>query len=317
MSGGNFLTPKEQIEHCIDKGISFNKISQKDAIIYLSNSNNYFKIRSFRKNYTKDSTIGKYTNLDFAELVDLAKIDNQLRYILLDMALDIEHFSKVNLLQILREENEDGYSIVKDYVNQLSDINKTRLEQDWNKNRGSIYCGNLYKKYINLDITVCPVWVFIEILSFGQYLYFYEFCAKRCRDTIKAYHLTENLYLMRVVKDLRNASAHNNCIINDLRVPLPPTIKANYRITTELGKIGLSKKVRKKHLKRAPLYHIIAVLYTHKIIVSSKETHKKTSQKLQELSERLYKNNTYANNDIITSTFNILKVVIDNWFRLG
>ena len=123
-----FLTPKEQIKHCEEKGVQFNKISKSKAIMYLEDNNNYFKLRAFRKNYVKDLNLGKYTNLDFADLVDLAIIDNRLRRILLEMSLSIEHFSKVHLLKVLQETGEDGYAIIQDYVSQLSQSNKKRLE---------------------------------------------------------------------------------------------------------------------------------------------------------------------------------------------
>lgn len=311
-----FLTPKEQIKHCEQKGIQFNKISKSKAIIYLEDNNNYFKLRSFRKNYVKDPNLGKYTNLDFADLVDLAIIDNRLRRILLEMSLSIEHFSKVHLLKVLQETGEDGYAIIQDYVSQLSQSNKKRLESDLKKNKNSTYCGNLHQKYMSPNIFDCPVWVFIEVISFGQYLHFYEFCSNRCPDDSHQKKLYSRLYLMRIVKDLRNACAHNNCIINDLRAPLPQNITPNLQVTNALANLGISKPVRRKHLRRVVFYQIVVTFYTHIDIVSSPGVHNHITHELQEFRSRLYRDTDYSKNDIINSTFKLFIKLIDNWFNL-
>ena len=95
------LNSQEQIDHLINKGVVFDLISTEEAKLYLDKNNNYFKLRAYRKNFPKHpdgSNKDKYINLDFAMLKDLAIIDMRLRYVLLHMALDIEHFSKVKLL---------------------------------------------------------------------------------------------------------------------------------------------------------------------------------------------------------------------------
>ncbi len=315
MSGGAFLTPKEQVRHCEEKGIQFNKISKTKATQYLEANNNYFKLRSFRKNFIKNPDLGKYTNLDFADLIDLAIIDNRLRRILLEMALSIEHFSKVHLLKVLQEAQEDGYSIIHDYICQLSDDNRISLYSDLHKNKGSTYCGNLHKKYIKNDVTKCPVWVFIEVISFGQYLHFYEFCKSRLSNQAIKKELELRLYLMRTVKDLRNACAHNNCIINDLRAPLPAQYKPNIQVTKAIANLNVSKKIRQKYLHRAAFYQIVTTLYAHTLIVSSQGVRKHISGELFQFKERMYRDNSYSENDIVKSTFNFLSNIIDSWFK--
>ena len=60
MSDGPFLTPREQIEHSISKGITFNNITEAESEQYLVENNNYFKLRAFRKNFLKSTKSGKY-----------------------------------------------------------------------------------------------------------------------------------------------------------------------------------------------------------------------------------------------------------------
>ena len=311
MSSDKFLTAKEQVKHSEGKGVQFNDFSKTKAIRYLEENNNYFKLRAFRKNYIKGED-GKYLHLDFADLVDLAIIDNRLRAILLEMAISIEHFSKVHLLKVLQKSESNGTQVVTDYVNQLTPSFRETLESELDKNKNSLYCGNLYKKYLGNKI-YCPVWVFVEMVSFGQYLHFYEFCAKRNQSQNK--ELLRRLYLMRVVKDLRNACAHNNCIINDLRAQT--NRDPNEEIQKVFASLGFSKGVRSKHLKRVAMYQIFTTLYAHKEIVISPGVHKNIALKLRDLNDRFYRDRDYSKNGIITSSFNILSKTFDKWFNIS
>lgn len=312
MSSDKFLTAKEQVRHSEGKGVQFNDFSKTKAIRYLEENNNYFKLRAFRKNYIKGEN-GKYLHLDFADLVDLAIIDNRLRAILLEMAISVEHFSKVHLLKVLQETETSGTQVVIEYVNQLGSKPRKALKRDFTKNKNSLYCGNLCNKYIKSEL-YCPVWVFVEMVSFGQYLHFYEFCANRSQGKNQK-ELLRRLYLMRVVKDLRNACAHNNCIINDLRAQM--NRDPNKEIQKVFASLGFSKGVCSKHLKRVAMYQIFTTLYAHKEIVISPGVHKNIALKLRDLNDRFYRDRDYSKNDIIKSSFNLLSNVFDKLFSVS
>lgn len=96
-----FMSPEELVEKLLNKGVTFNyDYTQARAIEYLKKNNNYYKLSSYRKNFTKGDD-GKYIDLDFSCLVDLGIIDMLFRYQVMRMALDIEHFEKVKLLTFL------------------------------------------------------------------------------------------------------------------------------------------------------------------------------------------------------------------------
>ena len=263
MSDGPFLTPREQVEHSISKGITFDNITEAETEQYLVENNNYFKLRAFRKNFLKSTKSGKYVNLDFSYLIDLACIDNRLRRIMLEMAIGIEHFSKVHLLSVLQQNNIDPYDVVEDYMNQLEESNFEQLQHDLWKNSGSLYCGNLYAKYIDDENKRCPVWAFLEMISFGQYLYFYKYCADLLQNT----EITERLYLMYTVKSLRNACAHNNCIINDINSTHNKSINAD--LSRECAKFIKSPSSRRRHLRHISTYQILTTMYAHQRICIS------------------------------------------------
>ena len=106
------LNKYEQIQHLKSKGITFDICSEKEAFQYLRCNNNYFKIASYRKNYDKyqgGKEKGKYIALDFGCLKDLAIVDMRLRYTIVQLALDIEHYAKVNILTMAEDHKEEPW----------------------------------------------------------------------------------------------------------------------------------------------------------------------------------------------------------------
>ena len=93
------LSYEGQINHLKSKGILFNKVSETKALEYLKLNNNFFKLKSYRKNFNKNKSKDQYVHLEFAYLSDLSIIDTRLRMIILEMALNIEHFTKVDLIR--------------------------------------------------------------------------------------------------------------------------------------------------------------------------------------------------------------------------
>lgn len=139
-----------QVEHLKEKGVLFNIMDEEAAKDYLTQHNNYFKLTAYRKNYDKHpdgENKGKYINLEFAYLVDLAVIDMQLRYRIVHMALDIEHHTKLQLLRKMEDFNEDGYQIVQDYLDSLDEKQKKICDSEISRNKGNIYCDGFWISY--------------------------------------------------------------------------------------------------------------------------------------------------------------------------
>ena len=303
-----------QINHLISKGVRFDLISVEDATDYLNNHNNYFKLRAYRKNFATHPAgpnKGKYINLDFAQLKDLAIIDMRMRYVFMGMALDIEHFAKVQLLHIIENSTDDGYQIVESYFDSLKqyDLNNNThrydaLVNDIERNRNNPYCGGIIDKYNGWY----PVWAFVEIITFGTFIHFYGFCSDYLSDKT----LKDNYFILLTIKDLRNAAAHSNCIIHDLGAK-DAQHNANYDLTRSLSSI--TKSVRKNQLSNERMRQIATLLFAHARFVTSDGTRNRTKNQLKELIDRINHHiDYYSDNDNITAAFSFFQKTVDIFF---
>ncbi len=109
------LSIDEQIKNMKENGITFNLFKEDEAKNFLKYSNYFFKVKSFSKNFQKAN--GKYQNLDFSYLKELALMDTLLRDIILELSLVIEHILKVKFMRHLTDNiREDGYEIINEYL---------------------------------------------------------------------------------------------------------------------------------------------------------------------------------------------------------
>ncbi len=300
-----------QIEHLKEKGVLFNIMDEAEARDYLGQHNNYFKLTAYRKNYDKHpagENKDKYINLEFAYLVDIAVIDMQLRYRIVHMALDLEHHTKLQLLRKMDEYNEDGYQVVQDYIDSLDEKQRKIFDSEINRNKGNIYCGDIIAKYEG----AFPIWAFIEIVPFGRLVAFYGFCADRFSDK----SMKDTFYRLLTCKEIRNASAHSNCILNNLKAKTAAH-STNAAVTSELMKIkGMNTNFRKNRMSNARIQQVVTLLYTHKDMVESEGIKRSESEDLKKIMERVDKNYDYYNtNPMIKGTFDFLKLVVDSWFK--
>lgn len=304
------LTPQELINHLEEKGVKFKLINKEDAQKYLEENNNYFKLVSYRKNFPKyenGENIGKYIDLDFKMLMDLSIVDMRIRKTMLSIVLDLEHYTKVKLLSKIENTSKDGYTIVEEYMQDLKAKNEyDYFEKELNKNKTGTYCGDLVTKYDG----EYPIWVFVEIIPFGRLIKFYRFVANKLQDR----KMMDESYMLMDVRELRNACAHNNCIINDLKA-YTSKYPANYRVRNEVAKIGISKKVRDNKLSNIRMKQLITLLYLNKNIITSKGVLKYQTETLHELKNRIEHHIDYYNtNELVQTSLKFLNKIIDNWY---
>lgn len=315
------LSIDEQITHLKNKGIQFHLVSEKEAAYYLKNEMYFFKVYAYRKNfdtYKDGPKVGQYIRLDFGQFIDLATIDIKLRHTILQLALDIELSTKLKLLNIFEEQGEDGYQICFDYIRSLDDYQYNILRTELSRFSHSEYCSQLTRHYpLHLPkdrmalSNELPIWVLLEVVPFGRLVDFVGFCAKRYNDK----KLKDYFYLLMDCKKIRNACAHENCILNNCR-PSTTSYKPAYTMLEPLSSVSkISKSVRQKRMSNVRIRQIVTLLYIHKNIVQSKNARERAVKLLNKLSNRMMKNiDFYSDNDAVFCTIYFLNLIIEKWF---
>ena len=297
------LTIDEQIEHMKGKGVKFDIVSEDQAKEFLLKKNYYFKLKAYAKNYEKyhhGEKQGQYINLEFAYLQELSTIDMHFRYFIIEACLNLEHSLKVKLLNDCSEQIlEDGYKIIEDFFSEYPNI---QLEIKGKK--AFSVCSDLIEKYED----EFAIWNVVEILSFGEFIRLYEFYYERYEDKSS---FSKSIFPIRL---LRNAAAHNNCLINSLTKPYSSKINANAKLTRFVSKIpGIGKRDLRNKMSNPVIHDFVLLLYIFSQTVENEEAKLKTYAKLKWLfNERIPKNKEYfSKNQNITSVYDFVKKVVD------
>lgn len=299
------LSIEELIQHMKNRGITFNEISENDAKQFLQNNNYYMKLAAYRANYDKCDTgkrQGQYKKLDFGYLKELSTIDMYLRYIVMDMCLDIEHVIKVRLIKnITNNPSEDGYDIVRKFIAQDDNL---RILKNIRSHKSGEYCKDLIEKYY----PYFPVWVFVELISFGDLLYFCSFYEK-----IYGVQIINNK-LMNTVRDVRNAVAHSNCLLNKMTEKIDSTKQVNNEISSFIiGMKNISKTSRVNNLSYKFTNSFVTVLYVYDSLMNEIPKQKRYKEIQEFMNGRVVKNKQFfQSNSKIVGVYNFHKKVIDN-----
>lgn len=292
-------TPKQLIDHMEDRGIKFNIVKKEEAEKFLTYNTYYKKFSSYKKNYVQVISSGKkkYQNLEFAYLQELSKIDMYVRQYIMKLCLDIEHAVKVELNRCAVEnEKEDGYGIVQKFFDKYPDI-----VQNIGTHATNPFCYDLIiqnqRKY-----SLC---VLLEVISFGDLCKLYQFYLKTYPGSLKYPELLFD------VRELRNAVAHNHCLLNDLTTG---TARPGPAISNFIARIEeITPSQRKSRLSNYFIKDFVSTLYFFNYIEKSQGIKKKRYEELQGLLEgRILENKKYFESNIpIKLTYSFCKKVVD------
>ena len=312
----------EMISYLKNKNIKFNYISENDALKYLKSNNNYYNLTSYKHNFEKymfdGRFVDKYIDLDFAYLKDLSIIDYRVRLVLFKMIINIEHYLKMKILNTIENiDEEDGYRIVNLYLDKdfNSDKFPKKLHNSIFKKVGSEYYQKIFSKY-DLDkdkkLENIPIWEFLEIITFGELVNFYEFYTKE-------YGLREerkDVYILRDIVKLRNAVAHNSCILSDLgnknnNYPI------SYKIINFLEFCDVGKEMRIKKLSNSRIKQITYTLYMFNKIVTSDGIKENVINEINDLfyNRIIYHKEYYNNNELLKSVYAYFEKIIEKFYK--
>ena len=170
----------------------------------------------------------------------------------------------------------------------LGGLDLRHIEKSISRLSASQYSRRLARKYGSLG--QMAYWNFFELATFGDIigLYKYYYFELGQGGDQRAKRVKQLLFPVRA---LRNAAAHNSCLLNTLRDKLPKPIGAiakalvnDYGVDREL--VNLTKRV--------PLVHdFSALLICYDVLVNSEHSRSVCERRLRVLSERLSRNKEY------------------------
>ncbi len=279
------LTLDEQIERLKNYyGVKFNICNEEQAKKYLSKNTYYAKIRCYLNSferYQEDYRKHKLVNVEFEHVLDLAKIDMYLRKIVISISLDVEHFCKSFFMkEITEDDNFDGYSLVEelkgyyDYailLEKAKGIDYTKFSLDRFNSENNIY---------NL----------IEILSFSGFIKMF--------DLYRGEKFDFESNLMFLCKQIRNASAHNNMLIHNLKQDDDYIFNKNQQLKSYLTSRLKLKNKTVKRLMSYPVTHDLCAAIILLKMYASDGIIKKNFEDLDVFIERVKKNKDYYNKQI-------------------
>ena len=196
------ITVDEQIALLRSHGVSFELMTEDAAREFLYSRSYFFKIKSYERNYTRVDTDGSYTysGLDFGHLVELSYLDFALSRICLSLALSTEHFLKVRLNQLIMNDPKD-------------DLSEVLVRRILNGNISSIR-HNPYTEDMWLACNGSPsIWHLWELLPLHEHIRLYSSYFDYKGESAPFSHL------LLIVRKLRNAVSHGNCLLADVSRP--------------------------------------------------------------------------------------------------
>lgn len=209
----------------------------------------------------------------------------------MELCLDIENSIKVRLINhIMCNENEDGYELIKSYL--ASEDPNFYTMKTIQRHKSGEYCKKLIEKYY----PYFSVWTLVEVVPFGTLLHLSQYYKKKYHCQI----MPKNKF-MNTVRDLRNAAAHNNCLINNMIQKMHDSKQTDTRIVNFIKKMNIvSVEVRRRQLRKSFVYNIVTLLYVYdKVMTTDKKKIKfKQLSKLIHSGLTMHKEYFYGNSNI-------------------
>ena len=123
-----------------------------------------------------------------------------------------------------------------------------------------------------------------------------------------------NNTFMNVVRDLRNAAAHSNCILNKMTERIDNTKQISSEISEFIkGMPDISKQSRTNNLNCKFAYNFITLLYVYDNLLGEISRQKRYQQIKEFLEGRVIRNQHYfKSNTKIVGVYKFHKKVVDN-----
>lgn len=209
--------------------------------------------------------------------------------------------------EVARRQDEDGYSIVRDYMASLSPAERSRREAEISRLRRDEYSGDLQRHYA----AEMPIWVLLELSSFGTVADIYRFCANRWGDR----SMLREHYFLRSAKGVRNACAHSSAIINGFGAASHVARPAADALTVALRDAGFSKRSRASRMRNPRLQQIASLLLLHRRMAEGTALAGEASAELRYLADDIRSVLSVTRPDASAeASMEFLAELVDRWF---
>ena len=268
------LSFTEQIEWLKKHNIKIN--NETECGNYLRYNTYFYKIIGYIKSFNTEKN---FEITSFDQLVNLSKIDMELRYFLLQICLDVEHWIRAFILRIITNDpNEDGYHIVQEVLSRDNNPDEFKRKlfssvsyYDDNKN------FQIQEEYRELYSNP-PIWAIMEICSFGKLRAFVEYLSKQRTNNTDIRQIRNSF---KFINKLRNYCAHNKNLFNK-KIYYNRNLKVPHTIFSTLRNDGFSNYEIKSELQ----LQIILAIRMHKRLCSE-EANKRCEIELNKLIKKL------------------------------
>lgn len=220
-----FKTLDEQID--ILKSRKLYIEDETNAINVLEHSN-YYRLRGYYIHLQEKDSDDFKTGTSFTQIAQIHSFDNELRILLLRLLLDIEVVARARIAyNIAQAWGPMGYRDISNYGDSCDPVKfselMSRIDSDLENSR-----ERFIKTYIEKYAGQFPIWVAVEVMSFGDLSKMYHLLPTVQKKNIAvAYdYLDESLLTnwIQCAAMLRNLCAHNSRLYSR-NIPTPITIE--------------------------------------------------------------------------------------------
>jgi DNA-binding transcriptional regulator YhcF (GntR family) len=330
----------DQIKYARFKGIEISESDESIVQDILLNRTYYFKVTAYRKNFEKDIN-GKYIDLSFVKLADLAKIDMYLRMILSRMIFEFEHSLKTLIISsITNSLTEDGYKIVEDYdmymQNKFIDSQRKKGNTKTNEEILSEYTQASEKildkvkgkfgydfDFYNHHHDKISIWALLEVMTLGNLERFITFYFEE--EHFGYLGLKTAQKLLKYVTNVRNASAHSRPLIYNIVEPYQfgradSNLKKRrpvIQLTQFATNAGLDSELIARALTNMKMNDIVATIYLHEKYVQTQKLKTTNFEALSDLLDRIKVNGKmYEKNHELVEVFHFFEKIVMEYGKL-
>lgn len=296
------LSFDEQIEWLQDHNVTID--DKTECGDYLRYKTYFYKIISYVKSFNSQNNIEIKS---FDQLVDLSSIDMELRYFLLRVCLDVEHWIRSFILRIITNDpNEDGYEIVQKVLSRDKDPQEFKRKLFSNVGYYDKYGDFQIQKEYKTLYRNPPIWAIMEICSFGKLRSFVEYLSEQRPNNTDLMQIRNSF---KYINKLRNYCAHNKNILNK-NIYYDENLKLPHTIFSTLGSDGFTKHEIKCEIH---LQIILAIRMHNRLC--SKESNNHRAMEFSDLLKRIDKNNSLHINTIFQDFFSELNKTKTTYFN--